>query len=242
MRMKRKELLDKMKATGIQLDWTAILPEGKEGPTEREGTGIYATRTGDAATITLRGEIGYDIKAGELDKELDTTAKDAKSIRFDIASIGGDVNESVRISALISDVSKKAEVPTRGVEVVASGAIMLMASAKARTSIKAASYMAHASHLAALMVVNANTVGNAAERLKVVLEAADRMQREIYTEAGIAEEVVNKWLTAEEDTWMTPGEALEAGLLTGIEEPRPVDAKMNAAILTEMRIRMRNRK
>lgn len=154
-------------------------------------------------------------------------AAGGQDITINVSSSGGDVFEGLSIAGLISQYGGKTV--GRGIGIVASAATLILLAAKEKKMVKNSFFMLHNSW--------GGATGNAAEMERSVelLKKVDEQMAEIYT-AQIESKgklidgdrvktlaKVKKMMEAE--TWLTPEEATEIGLIDGvIEEEKQYEA------------------
>ena len=238
--MDKSKLLGAIKAlsdVAVTLDWTALVDDNMPdvGPPM-----VTGQPDADRLNITLRGVIGSDITAAKVQELLTALLMEQKTVRVDIASKGGDIDEASQIVALLADLPSDVSVHTRAVGVVASAATLLLAAGDKRTAVPQARIMVHGPHLGIAAVISYASVDDDFKRIKAVLEAGYGMMRATYSAAGIKAETIDGWLNSSTDVWLTPAEAKEAGLLTDDEPEQQVSAEAKMAVLAEFRARKLN--
>ena len=164
-------------------------------------------------TITLRGAIGDEISYETVTTALNGIEGDGP-ISIDIATLGGFIDEAVQIATAIRDDDRETTIRATGL--VASAGTIILAAGDKRTAVPNASIMVHAANLTVIANLNPANLDEFKAEVEKVLNAGTEQLRATYKAVGVADETINEWLSGE-DVYLTPEEALQAGLLTGIE-------------------------
>ena len=164
-------------------------------------------------TITLRGAIGDEISYEAVTAALNGIEGDGP-ISIGIATLGGFIDEAVQIATAIRDDDRETTIRATGL--VASAGTIILAAGNKRTAVPNASIMVHAANLTVIANLNAANVDEFKVEVEQILKAGTEQLRASYKAAGVADETINEWLSGE-DVYLTPEEALQAGLLTDIE-------------------------
>lgn len=146
---------------------------------------------------------------------------DPSEIMLDIATPGGYTEQAFR-TVLDMERRKADGVPvnTRAGGLVASAGTIVFAVGTERTAPAGASFMAHAPMILALSILNRRNLEPTRARHDAYLQNVEAAMAAIWYGADVSVGHVEQWLDGE-DHWMTPGEALEAGLATDAPGSEP---------------------
>lgn len=170
--------------------------------------------------LTMRGEIGGQIKAAEIRKQIDDyVATGGDSIDAILDSAGGDVLEAYAIYNAIKDFKGQKNVVLENMCASAAALVML-----AFDSIKA--------KMATYIMIHAPlaTSGGNAEDMKRTIQALETIKGTIatLTAARMAKPIVEATALLDKETSYNAIEAFNAGLIDGVVDMPPIKAMFNA--------------
>lgn len=214
------------KINGHEIDF---MPAQDDPVADVEASAICATappasaqllsETDGALHLGLYGEVGWDITVAGVTRALKEA--DGRPITISVDSYGGDALQGIAIHNLLARYPGKKRAVVEGV--AASAASLFPLAADVRIMPTNAFLMIHEAW--------GGAIGDAADMRAhaAVLERISAAYRKTYASAtGIDEEEVA--LMMKDETWMTGDEALMAGFVTEVSEPREIKASARRPI------------
>lgn len=189
---------------------------------------LIVNKGSQVAEAFLYGNVGeyYDVNSKKFSNEYRQLQLKNKLIHIRLNSKGGDVFEGNAIHNLILE--SEVETHTHNDGVAASIGAMIFMSGHKRYMAKNALLMFHAAS------------GGAYGQASKLRKAADTLEKvnkllidTIVAQTTNKRETVEKWFENETDTWFTAEEALKAGLIHGITDPRAKNAKLPESLKAE---------
>ena len=189
----------------------------------RFGPRLVQDTSDGSTTVFVRGPLdgfwGFD--ANRMAERLDEV--EPTSILLDVATPGGYTEQAALVYGdMVRRRDAGVPINARASGIVASAGTTLFAVGAERSALPSANFMVHAPYFLAFHFVSRQGVKRFSAYVERLLGTEEARMEAMFRASGIAREQIRAWLDDDEDHWMTPREAFDAGLVT--EEP-PADSE-----------------
>lgn len=185
---------------------------------------ISASKQGTRALIRITGTIGWDTNAELFRSQVDgLVAQGAEDVHVYVNSPGGSCTDAAEIVNILTS-SFKGKITGEGGALVASAATFIAIHCHSFEMPDNGIFMIHRPYLC-----GGGTVGEIEAQLKL-LKVLDGQYLAAYKKKSTdTAELERQWETG--DWWMSAQEALDAGFVTSVKAPIPIDGKAHAMIV-----------